>query len=231
MGGADDVALVPFGPFADVDEPRAVRRQRLASAGPTSGTSARASRSRSDRERVMSEHSGWVWRGRSGGRAPDDMGGRVGEPVRPARYSRTSAIMPAPPSRPRRVAGTLRERTLEGVQREQGALQARRADIDAQQLQDVVLGQLASSAVVRPRRVSVSMEADAWLMAQPRPVNATSVTVPDSSRSSISVSRSPHNGLAPSYETSGSAACRSCAAAGSAPGSRPGTGHPWDVTG
>ena len=45
---------------------------------------------------------------------------------------------------------------------------------------------------------SVSMDAEAWLMAQPRPVKATSVTCPSSPMSSISVMRSPHSGFAPS---------------------------------
>ena len=76
---------------------------------------------------------------------------------------------------------------------------------------------------------SVSMEADAWLMAQPRPVNATSSTRPSSPMSSISVMRSPHSGLrALEGRRRAPAACRSCAAAGSAPGSRRGRGRPWD---
>ena len=49
---------------------------------------------------------------------------------------------------------------------------------------------------------SVSRRALAWLMAQPRPVKPTRSTTP-SLTPSMSVIRSPHSGLAPSYERVG----------------------------
>jgi len=125
--------------------------------------------------------------------------GTVRLPVRPAAYTSAGQSCAALRCRLR----LLGECPLEGVQRKERALETRRADLDAQQLQDVVLAQASELSVDRPRSVSVSIEADAWLMAQPRPVNETSLTVPASSRSSIRVMRSPHSGLEPSYDTSG----------------------------
>ena len=60
----------------------------------------------------------------------------------------------------------------------------------------------ATSATGLPLISSVSSEADAWLIAQPRPVNPTSVTTPSSTVSCI-VIRSPHSGFAPSNDADG----------------------------
>ena len=169
----------------------------------------------------------WSRAGRSG-RAGRGAGqaGRVQSHV--GRHARPRAV-----ARSHGADGPLGQRPLERVQRQQGALEACRADLDAQQLQHVVLGQLRPARPwCGPRSVSVSSDADAWLMAQPRPVNATSVTVPD-------VVEVEHQRQPVAAQRVGAlvrdvgvlAACRSCAAAGSAPGSRRGTGHPWDVTG
>ena len=61
----------------------------------------------------------------------------------------------------------------------------------------------ATSLTGLPLISSVSRLALAWLMAQPRPVKATRSTIP-SFTPSISVIRSPHSGLAPSYDASAS---------------------------
>ena len=60
----------------------------------------------------------------------------------------------------------------------------------------------STSASGLPLISSVSSEADAWLIAQPRPVNPTASTTPSFTVSCI-VIRSPHRGFAPSYEADG----------------------------
>ena len=86
---------------------------------------------------------------------------------------------------------------LEAVVAEHRALEAGRADLDAEEVEQVVRADAATSASGLPLISSVSSEALAWLMAQPRPVNPTRSTTP-SVTPSISVIRSPHSGLAPS---------------------------------
>ena len=73
---------------------------------------------------------------------------------------------------------------------------------------------------------SVSSDAEAWLIAQPRPVNPTPSITPPRTRSCI-VIRSPHRGFAPSCVTrSRPPHARSYAGGGSARGCSRGTGRP-----
>jgi hypothetical protein len=88
---------------------------------------------------------------------------------------------------------------LEGIMAEHGALESRRADLDAEQVEQVVGPATSSSGL--PLISSVRRLALAWLIAHPRPVNPTRSTTP-SLTPTMSVIRSPHSGLAPSYEAS-----------------------------
>ena len=86
---------------------------------------------------------------------------------------------------------------------EHRALEPGGADVDAQQVEQVVGAEAATSASGLPLISSVSRLALAWLMAQPRPVKPTRSTTP-SRTPTISVIRSPHSGLLPSYDASAS---------------------------
>ena len=96
-----------------------------------------------------------------------------------------------------RLRADLVEQVLEGVEAEHRALEPRGTDVDAEEVQQVRGAESATSATGLPLISSVSSDADAWLIAQPRPVNPTSRTTPSSTASCI-VIRSPHSGLAPS---------------------------------
>ena len=75
-----------------------------------------------------------------------------------------------------RLRADLVEQVLEGVEAEHRALEARGADVDAEQVEHV-RGRRSRPrpSTGLPLISSVSSDADAWLIAQPRPVNPTSL--------------------------------------------------------
>ena len=83
------------------------------------------------------------------------------------------------------------------VQREQRALEPGGADLDADQVEQVVGGELLDLLDRLALDLVRQQRWPAWLMAQPRPVKATSATTP-SRIPSIIVIRSPQSGFAPS---------------------------------
>ena len=136
VGGAGDVALLPLASARA--RRRAGRRadsSSSASAGPTSRTAARASRSRSDRYVSWSGALQWSWRGPSAmSRQDRRLAGREA-----GQSGRVQSPWSCPdPGCGSRWRSRARKRALQRVQREQRALQARRADLDAQQVEDVL---------------------------------------------------------------------------------------------
>ncbi len=66
-------------------------------------------------------------------------------------------------------------------------------------------GSSATSVAVLPLTISISIEVEAWLIAQPRPSNMTSrIVSPSSSKATEIVTSSPHSGLTPSAFVSAS---------------------------
>ena len=222
--------------FADVDE--RAPRSRASSASPvlTSRTAARASRSRSSIGLVMGRwDSGSVRAGPRRvvaqrrrawtGRVPAGQAG-------PGHLHRCGrAIMRGPRWRrwPLPATASIVQRVLERVEREEGALQARRADLDAQQAPA-----RRPAAATRARPIGPAPDvvgehrggrlADGAAAARERDVvDAPVLGECEHQREAVAAQRVG----ALVRRRPAPPACRSCAAAGSAPGSRRGTGRPW----
>ena len=87
---------------------------------------------------------------------------------------------------------------------EQRALEPDRGQRDADLVEQLVSPMAATSPAVRPFTISISIDVEAWLIAQPRPRKRTSSIVSPSSPNATKIeTSSPQSGFWPSAAASG----------------------------